>query len=99
MLDRSTGSRQGTAVLPGRTPRPVWKILFGFVRSKTAAIWIRHAKACCRVFHLVAMSSWSTTPDGSFARARLRSRRSWPGSLSGWGPGRPELAGPDGEAP
>ena len=34
-----------TAVLPARKQRLVWKILCGFVRSKTAAVWIRPAKA------------------------------------------------------
>ena len=33
-----------TAVLPARVPQPVWRILFGSVRSKTAVGWIRRAK-------------------------------------------------------
>ena len=34
-----------TAVLPARVPRPIWKILFGSVRSKTAVAWIHPARA------------------------------------------------------
>ena len=37
--------RRRRAALPARLPRPVWKILSGFVRSKTAEVWIRPAKA------------------------------------------------------
>jgi hypothetical protein len=47
------------AALPDRVLRYAWKILCGYVRSKTAADWIRPAKACCKA------SRWGVTSNSS----------------------------------
>jgi hypothetical protein len=75
--------RRRRAALPDRVLRSAWKILCGFVRSKTAADWIRPAKACCKASRWGVTSNSSITLGDSFARARLRSRRSWPGDSRG----------------
>jgi hypothetical protein len=67
--------RRRRAALPDRVPRSAWKILCGYVRMKSAADWIRPAKACCKASRWGVTSNSSITLGNSFARARLRSPR------------------------
>jgi hypothetical protein len=68
-----------------RERQPVWKSRCGCARLRTDVGWILPVKACWKDSRWEAISFWSMTRGGSFARERPRSRRSWLGSSIGWG--------------
>ena len=68
-----------------RARQPVWKSRCGCARSRIGAGWILVARGCWKDSRWVAISFWSITRGGSFARERRRSRRSWPEFSTGWG--------------